>query len=221
MGKKFYGGLFVVLLGSIALLLASIANGPDRDLSLKREFPSRTDSAFLGRLLSDTTLWPRWFHHLTDVQVMNGKELTQGSVLKLTINSKKTPWSGFDLIATVSELVPGRKLRLLINEDSSGKLTRLFDRVEWSVEVEPAGNGAVVRGESAARTANWRSRVFGAIATHIVLHQLYYPNLIKLAELTPQTASHQDHGSEGSSLLQGPPPGAPGAVQSLRRVLSR
>lgn len=219
MHKRFYGGLFVLLLGSFLIAAAALGNRPDFDLILRRELPAKSDAAFLGGIISETQHWHLWIRNLADVQVMNAATgargskpapgLSTGQVLKLTIDSKKTPWSHLDLVARVEEFIPSRKVRLRIIEDSSGKLSRLFDRIDWVVEVlpDPKGKAALIRGESSAHTANWRSRLFGTVATNIVLHQIYYPNLLKLAELTPQIAKDPSlaNQTEGSLLL-GPPP---------------
>lgn len=194
--KTFYGSLFVLVFGALLLWFATLANSPDRDLRLVREVPSVSKPEVLQNALNDLKQWPNWFHDLQEVQPQQADNpLAVGSRLKLIINSKKTPWSRFELTADVIESTPGRVIGLRIVEDSKGKLTHLFDRLEWRVELlndsgAPAGATAVVRGTCVAHTAHWRARVFGAIAERIMLHQIFYPDMIKLAELKQPSAQN-------------------------------
>ncbi|MCM2279760.1 MAG: hypothetical protein NDJ89_16930 [Oligoflexia bacterium] len=182
--RGFFGAFFVLLLGTLLLLAGSIANGPDRDLELSREVPSRTPVGALGERLGDLKSWPAWFHSLKEAVSLDPLPLHEGSRLKLRIEPPKKPWKRFELTARVIAFVPGQRLALRIEEDSTERLTRLFDRLEWRVEVLPgqAPFASLVRGVASAHTASWRARLLGTIAERIVLHQVYYPNLIQLAE---------------------------------------
>ena len=184
-------GLIVLVLGAITLWMVSLAQGPDRELVLFREFPSKVPITTVSAQVTDLKRWPEWFHALEEARVISGPSTSPqvGSVIKLSIDTHKTPWSHFELVTRVEEFVPGKKFRLKVLEDSSGKLTTLFDRIEWMVEVEGEGSGSRIRGAATAHTSHWRSRVFGTLAEKILLHQIFYPNLLKLAEFKPRDAS--------------------------------
>ena len=90
----------------------------------------------------------------------------------------------FDLTVQVLEYKRGRFLHLKVLSDSSGRLTQVFDRIEWTVEIQPKPNGgSLIRGTAVAHTCHWRSRLFGKLTERIVMNQVFYPNLMKLSEL--------------------------------------
>lgn len=184
-------GVVVLCLGAFVLYLAAVAQGPDRNLTLVRDVPSRAPVGVLAERVTDLKQWPSWFHYLDEAHALPDAKapLQAGTDLKLRIDSHKTPWSGFELIARVEEYVPGSRFRLRVLEDSSQKLTRLFENIEWAVEIQPAGTGSRVLGTATARTRNWRSRIFGALVEKILMHQIFYPDLIKLAEFTQRDAN--------------------------------
>lgn len=222
----------MAFLGAGALLLVSLANEPDRELRFDRELPSHTEIATLEKAVEDPAHWPLWFHQLQSVEKVKpspaGKDFGPGAVIKLVFDSKKSPWSRFELLARLDEFT-SRKISLSILEDSKGKLTTQFDRLEWSVALEPGageeaetdgtGNTGVTRitrvtrikGSAAAHTRNWRSRVFGALATKILMNQVYYPNLIKLSELT--AAELKDSVKPPTSVPSPSPNPSPGPLQ--------
>lgn len=181
-GFRFYGGFLVLLLGTLTLGFVAVANGPDKMIRHERRVPSPAEAARLGQELGNPEGWTNWFHSLIEVQFT--PPFHAGSTLKLIVDSRKNPWSRFELRVKVTEFEPGRRLKLSILEDSKGKITALFDRLEWTVAIEPAEKGSIITGITEAHTRNWRARLFGTIAKNILLHQAYYPNLIKLAELT-------------------------------------
>lgn len=196
--RKFWGGMLVLALGAITLFFAAAVNGPDVQLRLDRTVPSKHQAEKLGPLLSETESWPQWFHHLVKVQVLGAEgsspKLASGSRLRLLFDSHKSPWSEFELSAEVVELVPNRKLRLRILSDSTDRLTRLFSNIEWQVEFEPSEKGTLLRGTATAQATHWRSRLTGTIAERIVMHQVFYPDLIKLGEWTPKIAENHAAG---------------------------
>jgi hypothetical protein len=80
--------------------------------------------------------------------------------------------------------VPGKRIALRITHDSKNRLTSYFDRLDWVVEVAPGSSGhALLKAEASAHTSHWRARLFGRIADQILMNQVYYPDVFKLARL--------------------------------------
>ncbi len=177
-------------------LLFIAAHEPNLDLQFLREVPSSVEPSRLARNLESTHRWPQWFHSLESAQIktsqpesLNGKfenfsEIRKGSRVLLHFDPKKALKAPFDLTAEISEYIPGKKLSLKIIEDSTHRLTRILDQIEWSVEILPGPKGSLIRGTATAHTLHWRSRLFGRLSQRILMNQIYYPDLMKLAELT-------------------------------------
>jgi hypothetical protein len=185
---RFTGGFLVTLLGATVLLLSSYANGPDRELSLSRVIPSDLTTGHLDRQISSLTRWPQWFYSLKEAKADPSSPapslLKKGDVITLAMDPKKGPSKCFSLKAEVTEYRPAHSLSLKIIDDSSHRLTLLFDRLEWKIELEPKpSGGSWIRSTAIAHTHHWRSRLFGAIAEKILMHQVFYPNVLKLATL--------------------------------------
>jgi hypothetical protein len=183
---RFTGGFLVTLLGAAVLLSAHFANGPDRELKLSRVIPCDLDPAHLDRQIASLTRWPQWFHSLKEVKADSSSPTSfkKGDILTLAMDPKKGPSKRFDLKAEVVEYIPAQGISLRIVDDSTHRLTRLFDRLEWKIEFEPKPDGGSwIRSSATAHTHHWRSRLFGAVAEKIVMHQVFYPNVLKLATL--------------------------------------
>lgn len=181
-------GLGVLCFSFLAFLFIRLTTGPDLDLTFSRQVPSPFEAAHLDRQISSVTRWPGWFISLArvDTEPSDSKMISQGSILKLHIDPKKGQKKRFDLTFKVTEYVPTQKLHLMLLDDSSGRLVRLFDRVEWILELQPnpKTKGSLIRGTAIAHTRHWRSRFFGRVSERILMNQIFYPNLVKLAELT-------------------------------------
>jgi hypothetical protein len=142
----------------------------------------------LDRNISSVTRWPQWFFSLAEVQILNPqtppqKTIEKGSLLSLAIDPKKGLKKKFNITVEVLHYSPGKDLHLKILKDSSGRLTRLFDSLEWIIHFQPKDSGSLIQGTVTAHTCHWKSRLFGKIAEKIILHQVFYPNIVKLAEL--------------------------------------
>jgi hypothetical protein len=183
-------GLFL----GTAALFTYYAQSPDRELDFVREVPSSLSPTRLDRNISTVARWPQWFFALKKVHMGQSETATtaqgnplqkvqKGYILTLDIDSKKGLKKKYSLTAQVTQYIPGKRLDMKILDDTSGKLTRLFDHIEWSIELKPKDKGSLIRGEMHARTRHWRSRLFGQIAEKILMNQLFYPDLLKLAEL--------------------------------------
>ncbi len=183
-------GLVGSFFGSAGLFLSQ---GPDFDLVLDRRIPSKLSAEHLDRNLSSPSRWTQWFHSLS--QVIGPNTVEKGAQFTLKIDPKKGKRKQFDLQARVIDFIPGRLLRLEITQDSSGRLTHLFDHLEWKIEIEPVESNrplrvrsgpppqSMIRGLGVAHTHHWRARLFGRLAEKIVMNQVFYPNLIQLADL--------------------------------------
>ena len=178
-----------------------IANGPDRELHFARTVRSQYSPSVLGRSISDLRYWPQWFFSLDQAVVSEGQTepgpLHAGENLTLRMDPKKGESKRFLLGVKVLEYVPDRLIHLQIIRDTKNRLTRLFDRLEWSVEIIPEGpeapggpneTGTLIRGTATAHTSHWRSRLFGQLAGDILMNQVFYPDLIRLGETADPTA---------------------------------
>ncbi len=179
--KKPWRVIGFVLLGLALGEGTYLSQGPDITLVLDRRFRSSLSPDRLSRNLSSTSRWPQWFHSLA--QVVGPSTLEKGSQLTLKIDPKKGPKKKFDLQAEVIESIPSRLLHLKITGDSSGRLTHLFDRLEWKIEIDPTEQGSSIHGIALAHTRHWRARLFGRLTEKILMNQVFYPNLIQLADL--------------------------------------
>lgn len=182
----FYAGLLVVALGATVIILASLAQGPDRDLTFMREIASPLSIEKLGVTLGQTSHWSSWFHSLDHVENLTDtaktRSLTVGDHLKLFFDPKKGPWRKFQIDVEVLNYRPNEFLHLRVLGDSKGKLNQILSRLEWKIELVPSGPTALVRGMASARTTHWRSRLIGILAERILMNQVFYPDLIAFAQ---------------------------------------
>ena len=173
------------------LLLSSLsgslylANGPDFQLRLTREIASDLEASRIDRNLAATNRWPQWFNALQAVegQQQNPSSLTAGDLLTLVIQSKKGLREPFRLTAEVMEYTPEKILHLKILSDSSGRIFKLFDQLEWKIQLIESQKGTLIQGTATATTRHWKSRLFGKLSEKIIMNQLFYPNLIQLSTL--------------------------------------
>jgi hypothetical protein len=183
--------LILSLLTCVAVLI-SFAQGPDQVLSFSRMVPSSLDPERIDRNISAVTRWPQWFFSTAEVKILDSSNqavssevqtIQDGSLLKIRIDPKKGERKKFELTAKVVNYLPGKKLDLALVEDSTGRLTRLFDHLNWNIELIQTEKGTHIRETTTATTRHWKSRLFGRIAEKILLNQVSYPNILKLAEL--------------------------------------
>ncbi|MEO5969787.1 MAG: hypothetical protein ABIQ95_07640 [Bdellovibrionia bacterium] len=197
----FYGRLSAAILGTLILGMAIGARSPDLDLYFARNIPTSLTPERLEKNISSVTRWPQWFFSLAKVTTLDSPTLRlaskqpgeathldsslieKGSILKLEINSHRFLAKPFELIAEVMEYQPSHTLHLNIINDSSGRLTRLFDRLEWRLDFEAKEGGAMIHAQEMAHTRHWKARFFGRIAERILMNQTFYPDIIKLSGL--------------------------------------
>lgn len=180
----FRGGLLICVVGSLALLSSWLARGPDFDLEFNREVATQATTAQVDAALRDLREWPHWFHSLASARVLlasgadGGFEVTSGEDIALEIDPMKGERRKYTLHARVLEYVPAKKLSLRVTYDSKHQLTELFNRLDWTVELNPG----FVQGSAHAHTSHWRSRFFGRVAEIVLMNQVFYPDLFKLAK---------------------------------------
>jgi hypothetical protein len=193
------GSLFSARLGKILAglglcfsVLAYLALGPDQELHFERSVPSALSVEHLDRQIRSVTRWPQWFFTLDRVEPLSAKSeaetpflVEKGQKWVLQMDAHRPLKKPFQLTVEVQDFVPLHHLRLKLLDDSSGKLTRLFDVLEWDVELLPAagGPGSVLVGRARAHTHHWKARLFGRLVERILMNQVVYFDLMKLSEL--------------------------------------
>ena len=162
-------------------------------LDWSREVPSKLSTAELGTALSDLKLWPVYHHSLKSATLLNTLTLQTGSELRLNIEPLGKEWKRFELLTDPAEINPGKKMKFHLKGDSKKKISTIFDDFEWEVAVEEAspelkakGFQSIVVGKARAHTNHWRGRLFGTISPRILMNQVYYVDLVKLASYTSQ-----------------------------------
>jgi hypothetical protein len=202
--STFFG--FLILCGFISYWAS---NRPNFEIRWDRNVPSTHTVEELSAALEDLSIWPVFHHSLkeafvledpTQNQTQGSKILKNGSTLLYKIEPPTRPWKRFDMQGLITEHVPGKKLSLKLTDDSTQRLTRLFDTFDWSIEILPAsedlkarGYHSVIRGETHARTAHWRGRLFGTVSPNILMNQVYYVDLVKLGTLSRQVEAAKEN----------------------------
>ncbi len=202
--SSFFG--FLIFCGFVSYWAA---NRPNFDIQWDRNVPSTHTVEELSAALEDLTVWPVFHHSLKEAFVLENtaqdptqgtKVLKSGKTLLYKIEPMTRPWKRFDMQGLITEHVPGKKLALKLTDDSTKRLTRLFDTFDWSIEILPAdedlkrrGYQSVIRGETHARTAHWRGRLFGKISPNILMNQVYYVDLVKMGTLTRQLEAAKEN----------------------------
>lgn len=191
--RKFYFLFTSAALTITAIIFYYLSLGPDYTITFSRDIPSTLNGATIDRSVQTLQNWPNWFYSLAQARLTNPAQIEMpnteqfirtGSWVRLSIDPKKGKWKKFDLVIEILEYVPGERVRMRVLEDSKARLTGLFDSLEWKVEWKPQGAGVLLHGEAVGHTAHWRSRLFGRIAQRILMNQVFYPDLFKLAELS-------------------------------------
>lgn len=203
--------VFGMVLTCFLLYCGDIASGPDYNLSFRREVRSRLPAARLGEALTKVPDWPKWFSTVVEAKVIDGSDhpvpqslqvATQGAVILLKADPRHGLAKPIELTVQVTRVVPGKIIELRVLDESSGRLFHSFESILWRIQVRegdvglrPANGVTTLIGTETVRTASWRSRIFGRIARRIMMTQLFYPDLIKLAD--PAQTLSQDSGLGG------------------------
>jgi hypothetical protein len=195
------------LLGLLGFVVAFLvfcwweARLPNETLTFSRETISKLELARLAPRLEDVSQWKTWFHSVKDVRVVDSQnhplakdqqKAHDGALLEIEIDPGKQGRRHFQLAARIRHFEPGKLLEIEILDDSSGRLTRVFDQLNWKIELTRNSETQQwqIIGTETAHTAHWRSRLFGRLAPRILLNQVFYPDLLVLAnpEETPPKA---------------------------------
>ncbi len=194
--RGLWGGIFVLLLGSIVLYLVSLSKSPNQELVFVREVPSTLSQIQIGKAIHELKYWPQWFFSLKEVKAVNSQGMDRpaeeqlswvGALLKFNMEPPGKSWKRFELYFEITDYRPGDHITLTLHSDSTQRITRLFDHLEWKIELLPQNGGVLIRGTLKAHTAHWKSRIISQIAAgsvqRVMLNQLFYPDLQKLAHL--------------------------------------
>ncbi len=185
------------ILAATALFLvfcAYLGSREDFTLTFDRQVHSRLNATALGPQLDELANWPRWMSSLVSAEAVDEKgqvlpekkqTLHPGALIRLSIDPKKGLDPHFSMLARVEVYRPGRELRLRIVSESRGRLFHYFRQIEWQVAITPnqaPGQGSLIEASARAETSNWRTRLTGTLARKILMAQIYYPDVIKLAD---------------------------------------
>lgn len=175
--------IFITVCISIFLFFIYLSSQPNFSLEMIREVNSVLSPERLENHIIALNRWPQWFHSLNDAFFVQGSVLQKGSVIQLNIDPHKGPSKKFYLLAEVIDYIPFSVLSLRITYDSSHRLTQLFQNLEWHLFSEKNSRGSILKGKVHAVTNNWRARLFGRMANHILLNQVFYFDVLSLSEL--------------------------------------
>ena len=189
--------LLAILVASTAAI-TYVVTLPDYEIFWTREVPSKQSITELSQALSDPSNWPVFTQALKSVKVQDTKSpFKVGSVITYEIEPVQKEWKRFTLNVEVLHW-DGVNLHLKVLEDSKQKLAKIFKTLEWKLKLLPAspddqklGYQSRVYGEAVAFTKSWRSRLFGKLSPRILMHQVYYFDLMKLATFQKQKVAKE------------------------------
>jgi len=194
------------LVGTLGFITALLfffwweARLPNQTLTFTREASTALSLSQLAPKFEDVSQWKTWFYTVKDVQVVDSQnhplpkeqqKAHDGALLEIQIDPGKGSRHRFQLAARIRHFEPGRLLEIEVLDDSAGKITRLFDQLSWRIELvqDSSSPKLQILGTETAHTAHWRSRLFGRVAPRVIMNQLFYPNLLILANpVTPPKA---------------------------------
>jgi len=190
---KLLVGVSAVLLG-LTLLGLWAGNGPDFELQMVREVPTTIPLPQLQKAMGATINWPEWHFNTRQVQAIDltglaypakAQWIESGTLLIFSMEPPKKEWKRFLIRARIDEYVPGSRLRLSFIEETKGRIQKLLSDLNWTLEIlpDPATGHHLIRGTVRASTLSARARIFGRLAPRILMNQVFYPDLEKLARL--------------------------------------
>jgi hypothetical protein len=203
-GRTVWKGVFVLSIACLAVFgsyCIRAASGPDETLIFERDVESDLAPKVLLERFSSVPEWSKWFYSTENAQIIDRSShpvpnpeqvAASGAMVRIMVDPKKGEHRKFEIIAKIREFVPGKVLDMQVLDDSKGMLFRQFDSIEWRIELRPDGANTLIHGVETAHTSSWRSRLFGKIAKRILMHQIFYPDLIKLGESHPPVNPSDD-----------------------------
>lgn len=185
-------GLLTLGIGRFTLESRIAIDGPDRELTLVRDYKSPLPLKTLGLSLYATVNWPEWHYHAVKAQAvdadskalpMNFQFVESGALVRLELVPKGETRKRFDVLLRVKEHIRDKSLHAEWQWDSKGKIAKVVDSLEWRIDLIPQGERILVREQIWARTKGGRARWFARFAPQIFLHQLAMPDMEKLITL--------------------------------------
>ena len=166
---------------------------PNHRIRLDREAVSERSIEQLGRSLSRYRRWNQWHHQVVDVRLVGQgpeTEIAVGSIVRFQVEPKGKPWKKFELDAKVERYEPNHLIRLKLIRDSTNRILEQFDELSWEISFEeqptlggasPGTHTTQIHGSVEGFTRNWRSRLFSRIAPRILMNQVFYVDIFRLA----------------------------------------
>lgn len=194
LGIKTYLAAGALCLAGFGAYCAFQAEGPNRELAFVREVPTALPPETLTQSIQVISNWPQWFFTLAKaerVDVMgrpfptSDQILVKGALVQLEIQPHKGEHRGsFQLEFQISDFVPNKFVSMKLVKDQSGRIAKLFDRLDWKIELLPGS----IRATETAHTRHWRSRMMASLAQRTLMNQLLYPDVMALGQFTqPQS----------------------------------
>src|SRR5262249_8511249 len=113
------------------------------------------------------------------------QRIQQGSVVRMDFVPPQQNWKKFELVTEIAQFIPNKELKVRLRLDQRGKITALFSELSWKIELEPRADGhTLVRGSITGHTASARARILAGLAKRILMNQVFYVDIQKLAEIT-------------------------------------
>ena len=192
-------GITLSVIGALLL-----GRGPDYPIEWTRDVPSKLPISDLEPALRDMRQWPVYFHDLKKAEIVSGANASVpafevpgvGAEILFEMEPRGKEWKRYTVRGKVIAFVPGRRVRLALMEESTGKTTRLLDHLEWEFSILPAEGRwkdknylSVIHGEARADTKNFRSRFLGRFADRGLMNQIYWIDLVRLANFIENQAT--------------------------------
>jgi hypothetical protein len=171
-----------------------VGRGPDFQVHFERQVVSQVPPQSLAKSVDHIINWADWHFNTRQVQatdatgmVYSAKDQTlmRGSLLRFSMEPPKKEWKRFFIQALVTDYEPGRLFTVRLVEETKGRISQLFSNLQWTVEFLPSKDGrtTLIYGRASALTLSRRARFFSRIAPRVVMNQVFYPDLERLARI--------------------------------------
>jgi hypothetical protein len=189
-----------LLLGAATLLALGgalggwAARGPDFQVQFEREVITSTPPEPLKKAVHNLINWSEWHFNTREVLAIDltglayppkAQVLMKGALIEFSMEPPKKEWKRFVIKAVATEYSPGQILSVRLLDESKGRISQLVAHLQWTIEFlpSPSGVGTLIRGRATALTQSPRARFFGRLFPRILMNQLFYPDLERLARL--------------------------------------
>jgi hypothetical protein len=199
----------VILMVPVAIYLKTLADVPDFEFQFTRNIPSKLSPDYLDQVFTSLRIWPSWIHagqsairvDSEGVPLPKSEQvLLKNEFVRLKIDPKNGIARPFEITVQVMDYVPKKRLELRVLSDSKNRLTKLFDSLQWVIELTPNGSGSWIRGQAIAHTHHWRARILGKLVPTILLNQVFYPDLLVMAEINKPEVVYPDPDSQHGGM---------------------